>query len=371
MPAWLRDAWLVARKEAVHLRRDRRSQALTLVLPVVAMAAFAFSFSGQDVAPGAAAEPYPLAVKDLDGTAESREFLDVLSRTRMFTLHVLPAERDAEAYMRETGVFATVVLPEGFSEGFRAGKPQIGFVYDNTKPYVGGLALGRVKLVLDAIELQQGRGASFDHSALVETGGALDLFTPGMVVLLLAFTSLNDMATSLTRERSEGTLGRILLSPTHKASFLGGKILAGLALVLVRAALLLGIAIVFLGMRLHGDPLTYLLVALLSGLATLGLGILIAARARTEREVMVASLMVAIVLMFMMGAITPVELMSPPAQAFANALPHTHAAEALRRVMLLGYGPGEILPDLGILLASGVALTAAGVALFRRTLEQA
>lgn len=370
MPAWLRDAWLVARKEAVHLRRDRRTQALTLVLPIVAMAAFAFSFGAQDAAPGAVAEPYPLAVQDFDGTAESREFIDVLSRTRMFTLHVIPASRDAEAYMRESDVFATVVLPDGFAEALRAGRPELGFVYDNTKPYVGGLALARVKLVLDALELQKGRGASFDHEALVETGGALDLFTPGMVVLLLAFTSLNDMATSLTRERSEGTLGRILLTPTHKAAFLGGKILAGLALVLVRAAILLAIALVFLGVRLHGDPFTYLLVALLAGLATLGVGILVAARARTEREVMVASLMVTIVLMFMMGAITPVELMSPSAQAFANLLPHTHAAEALRRVLLLGYGPLDILADLGMLLVSGIVLTLAGVALFRRTLEQ-
>lgn len=364
-----RDTWLVARKEFVHLARDKRSQVLTLVLPIVAMAAFAFSFGGQNFQPTADSAPYPMAVQDLDVSPESRQFIDVLERTGLFQLHVLPADRDAKAYMRETGAFGTLVIPDGFGTAFRAGDPTIGFVYDNSKPYVGTLTLSRVKLVLEAIAKQQGRGVDFQYERLVETGGSLDIFTPGIVVLLLAFTGLNDMATSLTRERTDGTLGRVFISPVGKTAFLAGKVLAGIALALARAVVILLIAVLALGVAFHGNVLAYLFVCVLVALVTLGLGILLAARARTEREVLVATLMVIIVLMFMMGAITPIDLMSRPAQVVAALIPHSHATEALRQVMLLGNGLDAALPAVGVLVVAALLFLGAGSMLFRRGID--
>lgn len=363
------DAWLITRKELVHLSRDKRSQVLTLVLPVVAMAAFAFSFGGQNFTPTEGAVPYPMAVKDLDGTPESRAFIDLLSRTNLFQLHVLPADQDPKEYMRETRVFGTLIVPSGFGTQSRSGAPTIGFVYDNSKPYVGTLTLSRVKLVLEAIAKQQGRGVEFELEKLVETRGALDIFTPGIVVLLLAFTSLNDMATSLTRERSDGTLGRVFISPVSKSSFIMGKISAGLILVAGRALLILLIAVLALRLNFVGNIAWYMLLALLVGLVTLGLGILLAARARTEREVLVATLMVIIVLMFMMGAITPVDLMSRPAQVVAGLIPHSHGTEALRQVMILGNGVTEVLPQVGVLVLASALFIGGGALLFRRTID--
>ncbi|MBI4394476.1 MAG: ABC transporter permease [Euryarchaeota archaeon] len=369
MGGLVRDALLVAKKELVHLSRDKRSQVLTLVLPIVAMAAFSLSFGGQNFQPTADSVPYPMAVKDMDASAESVQFIDILSRTQLFTLHILPADRNASVYMKENGIYGTLLIPDGFGEAFRNGKPQIGFLYDNSKPYVGALTLSRVKLVLEAIALQQGRGVDFRYQELIATGGALDIFTPGIVVLLIAFTSLNDMATSLTRERSDGTLGRVFISPVSKTSFLLGKILACLLLVFFRAVAILALAIFALGVRFHGDILTFLVLALLVGLVTLGIGILLAARAKSDREVMVATLMVVIVLMFMMGAITPVDLMGAPGQFIAGILPHTHATSALRQVMLLGYGLGQELTAVGILVGSTLVLMIGGAWLFKRTVD--
>lgn len=363
------DAWLVTRKELVHLSRDKRSQILTLVLPVVAMAAFAFAFSGQNVTPTQGGAAYPMAVKDIDATAESRQFIDILSRTNLFQIHVLPVDQDPKAYMRETEVFGTLVIPEGFGTALRSGQPKIGFVYDNSKPYVGALTVSRVKAVLEAIAKQRGQGVDFQMEKLVETKGALDIFTPGIVVLLLAFTSLNDMATSLTRERSDGTLGRVFISPISKSSFILGKIVAGLMLAVARALLILGIALLALNLAFAGNIVTYVVLTFLVGLVTLGLGILLAARAKSEREVLIATLMVIIVLMFMMGAITPTDLMTRPAQVVAGLIPHSHATEALRGVMILGSGVTDVLPQIGILLLASALFIGGGAALFRRTID--
>lgn len=362
-------AWLVTRKELVHLSRDKRSQVLTLVLPIVAMAAFAFAFSGQNVTPNQGGAAYPMAVKDMDASPESRQFIDILSKTNLFQIHVLPQDRDAKEYMRETEVFGTLVIPEGFATQFRSGAPKIGFVYDNSKPYVGALTVSRVKAVLEALAKAQGRGVDFQLEKLVETKGALDIFVPGIVVLLLAFTSLNDMATSLTRERSDGTLGRVFISPISKSSFILGKILAGLMLAVARAVLILVIALLALNLAFAGNVVTYLMLAFLVGLVTLGLGILLAARAKSEREVLIATLMVIIVLMFMMGAITPVDLMSRPAQVVAGLIPHSHATEALRQVMIVGGGLLDVLPQIGILLFAAAAFIGGGALLFRRTID--
>lgn len=364
-----REAVLVMRKELVHLRRDRRTQVLTLLLPIIAMGAFAISFGGQNFQPTADSSPYPLVVQDLDRTPESSQFVSILQTTRLFTLHHLPAGADAREYMKETGAFAAVVIPSGFAQTFGQGNAQLDFIYDNAKPYVGALTISRVKLVMEAIALQQQRGVQVDYTTLVETGSSLDIFTPGIVVLLVSFTSLNDMATSLARERSEGTLGRVFVAPVTKGALLLGKVLAGVLLIILRAVLLLVLAIVAMGFRMHGDPISFLIVVLLVGLVTLGLGILIAARARTDREVMVAALLVTIILMFMMGAITPVDLMTAPARAIATALPHTHATAALRSIMLLGSNVFEVWDKVLILIGSAAVLMFAGVKLFRRAID--
>lgn len=365
----LRDAGLVARKELQHLRRDRRAQLLTLALPVAAMAAFAMSFGGQGFEPTGDATPYPLAVQDQDRTLQSRQFVEVLHATRLFELHQLPADANVSRYVASSGAFAGIVLPQGFGEDVASGRPRIDFVYDNARPYVGALTVSRVKLVLEAIALQQGRGADIRYQALVETGSPLDMFTPGIVVLLLAFTSLHDVATSLARERGEGTLGRVFLAPTEKAAFLLGKVGASLVLVLARALLLLGLAIVALRFRMQGDIASFLLLAALVGIVTMAMGILLAARARTDREVMVGTLLVTILLMFLMGAITPLDLMTPPARAFASILPHTHATGALRRVMLLDSSALTEWRAVLLLAASGAGLLAVGVRVFRRSLD--
>lgn len=364
-----RDTWLFFRKEMLHLSKDRRSQLLTLALPVVATISFGLAFAGQNFQPGDQPEPYPMAVKDLDGSGESQEFLHALRQTNLFTLHILRPEVDAAEYMRQTGVFGALILPEGFGQRFQSGDPEFTFIQDSTKPYVGYLTVTRVKLVLEALALEQGRGATFSYQDVAETGGSLDVFTPGIVILLIAFTSLNDISTSLVRERNEGTLGRVFLSPTTKAAFVTGKLGAGLVLVLFRSLLILAVVIAGLGFTMRGDLGTYLVLVLLAGLVTLGIGILLAARARTEREVMIATLMVTIVLMFMMGAITPLDLMSEPARRIAELIPHTYANESLRRVMLLGYPLVEELATVLGLLVVGVVLTVLGAILFRRQID--
>jgi len=361
--------WLIARKDLMHLRRDRRAQALTLVLPIVAMAAFAFSFGGQNFTVSSDSEPYPLVVQDLDHTTESRQFIEILQATHLFALHIVPDERDASAYMADSGAFASLAIPSGFAAGYRDGTPRLDMQYDNTRPYVGALTVQRVKLVLEAIALQQGQGVAYDFTTLTESGGSLDIFTPGIVILLVAFTSLNDIATSLTRERTEGTLGRIFLAPVPTTTFLAGKVLAGLILALARAALIVGLAVFVLGIRFHGSLAAFSLVILLTAFTTLCMGVVIAARARSDREVMVATLMVTILLMFMMGAITPIELMSAPARTVAHLIPHTYATQALRSIMLLGSPASSLWAPLAALCASAAALAGAGIALFRRSLS--
>lgn len=364
-----RDTWLFFRKELLHLSKDRRSQLLTLALPVVATISFGLAFAGQNFQAGDQPEPYPMAVKDLDRSGASQEFVVVLGRTGLFELHILAPEVDAAEYMNESAVFGALILPQGFGAKFQAGHPEFTFVQDSTRPYVGYLTVTRVKLVLEGLALQQGRGAAFNYEDLAETGGSLDVFTPGIVILLIAFTSLNDISTSLVRERNEGTLGRVFLSPTTKAAFVTGKLGAGLVLVVFRSLLILAVVIAGLGFTMRGDLASYLALVLLAGLVTLGIGILLAARARTEREVMIATLMVTIVLMFMMGAITPLDLMSGPARRVALAIPHTYANESLRRVMLLGYPLFEELATVVGLLVVGVALTVLGAIFFRRQID--
>lgn len=390
---WLADVWAVAKKEMMHLRYDRKSISLTIILPLVAMMSFALAYGETDPLQISEHRVYPIGFQNADRGTEGELLIQQFRllekdaqearnhvQTVSFEVHELLPGENATARVRSGELYGVIQIPANYTANVRA-DDSTGYIFligDNTKVLIADNLEKFTRVLLDELQSRSaaGRSALQDAPATVvenrhllpASTSQLAVFYPGIIALLTAFASLNDISSSITRERTEGTLAHVFMTPMGRGSFLAGKLAAGVFLGLVRGALLLLIGIYALDLVMNGNWLVYFLVVGAVSLATLGIGLIIASLATTERSVLVATLLLTIVFMFMIGALTPVEYMLPTSQFVAKSLPPTYGVDALRRVMLLGQGLGAkpvIIDMIALGIGSLVALTI-GAFLFSR-----
>ena len=169
------------------------------------------------------------------------------------------------------------------------------------------------------------------------------------------------LITSVTtlRERSTGTLERLLTTPMAKIDLLLGYALAFGVLALVQVTLAVTTSI-WLGLDLGHTIWPLVLVAILDALLGIALGLSMSAFAQTEFQV--AQFMPAVVLpqLLVCGLLHPREQMAPALRWFSDAMPLTYAIQALQRTTRGADLGGPYWRDVAILL--GVAAMALALA---------
>lgn len=142
------------------------------------------------------------------------------------------------------------------------------------------------------------------------------------------------LITSITtlRERTSGTLERVLVTPVAKLDIIGGYALAFGGLAIVQSLIASMVAIYLLGMDVAGPNWFVVMVALLDALLGVSLGLLVSAFARTEFQAI--QFMPAFVLpqLLVCGLLVPLDKMPDLLEKIAYYLPLTYAVDALNRV---------------------------------------
>jgi hypothetical protein len=159
------------------------------------------------------------------------------------------------------------------------------------------------------------------------------------------------VAAVLTREVEFKTLDRIRMSPVRVVEFLGGVALAEVALSALSVALMLATAR-FMGFHNQGSYLAAFALSLTAALAVVGIGMVIAAFAKTQQQAAPLGVLVAVPGSFLSGAFFPVPTIPLVAGiGVADLLPTTHAVVAMRKVMTFGNGIDAVGASLVALVA--------------------
>jgi ABC-2 type transport system permease protein len=197
---------------------------------------------------------------------------------------------------------------------------------------------------------------TFDHVGLIMLG----LFP---FVLMFIVTSV-----AMLRERTSGTLERLLTTPLHKADLLFGYGLAfGLAAA-VQAVLAAGLAYWALGLRTQGSIALVVVIAVGDAILGMALGLFFSAFAQSEFQAV--QFMPAIVLpqILLCGLFSPRPQMSGWLRGLSDVMPLTYAVQGLQQVGMFSSPTALMWRDLGIVMGAAlVALSLASVTLRRRT----
>jgi ABC-2 type transport system permease protein len=168
------------------------------------------------------------------------------------------------------------------------------------------------------------------------------------------------------RERSSGTLERLLAMPLGKGDLITGYALAFGALAIVQSALATGLAVRFLGLDVTGSPWLLLLVALLDALLGTALGLFVSAFAASEFQAVQFMPAVIFPQLLLCGLFTPRDRMHPALEAVSDALPMSYAVDAMNEVLRHPDTTPAFVRDTLVVAACALLVLTLGAATLKR-----
>jgi len=168
------------------------------------------------------------------------------------------------------------------------------------------------------------------------------------------------------RERSSGTLERLLSTPLGKGDFLGGYALAFGALAVVQALVATGFAIWVCGLDVAGPRWLLVVVAVTDAVLGTSTGLFVSAFARTEFQAV--QFMPAFVLpqFLLCGLLLPRDALPRALELVSDVLPLSYAVDAMRTLTTQVDAAGDVGRDVAIVAFFVVAAIAAGSLTLRR-----
>lgn len=168
------------------------------------------------------------------------------------------------------------------------------------------------------------------------------------------------------RERTSGTLERLLAMPLGKGDLIAGYALAFGALAIVQSALATGLAVWFLGLDVVGSPWLLLLVALLDALLGTALGLFVSAFAASEYQAVQFMPAVIFPQILLCGLFTPRPNMHPALEAISDVLPMSYAVDGMNEVLKHTDMTANFVRDALIVAGCALLVLTVGAATLRR-----
>ena len=339
-----------------QFRHDPRTLGLIVVVPLVVMMLIGYLIgdSGKEplpVAVVAGASPFaPTFVRTLDGQPE----IEVVVTT------------DDETARRQVGegdIAGAVELPSS------PGGPIV-VVVAGTDPGLQGPVMAATAAALRQVATSLGFSSPLQVTVdrLSGTGrlSTIDAYAPVLEVVFAFFFTFLLTSVAFLRERSSGTLDRLMASPATRLEVLLGYLLGFVGFALLQALIILAYAVWVLNVNIAGPIWVVLLVIVLLVIGSVNLGIALSFYARNELQVVQFIPLVLLPQVFLGGLFWPVQTLWAPLRWLSQVFPLTHAAVALREVFIAGAGFAEVRGRLLALVAFAVAMVVLGVLALRK-----
>ncbi len=193
----------------------------------------------------------------------------------------------------------------------------------------------------------------------------VDWLIPGVLGMNMMFSALFGVGYVVVRYRKNGVLKRLNATPLGALEFLSAQIVSRLWLIMAITIVVYIGCDWLIGFAMYGNYLDLLLVFTLGAFSMISMGLIVAARVRSEEMAGGLLNMLSWPMMFLSGVWFSLEGLHPWVQKLALIFPLTHITEAARGIMLDGAGLAAVWPNCLALLAMSAIFLFVGVALFR------
>jgi ABC-2 type transport system permease protein len=320
-------------KEFRQLRRDRRTLAMMIVMPVILLVILGYAAS-----------------------------FDV---SRIPTVLAGPSARQVAALRRPPfEVVGTVPAAQAQSQ-LRDGHAAVAIVTGGARPVVliDGSQLFTARAAEQALATMPARlSVRVLYNPELKTS---DIMIPGIAGVILVFVGTVITSLGVVRERQSGTLEQLAVMPLRPRDVFLGKITPYFAVAAVDLAVVLAVGVAVFGVPFRGSPAVFALGALLFVFVTLGIGVLISSVSQNQGQAIQLAIMTLLPQVLLSGLIFPLSSIVAGVRWIAYLLPLTYFNEIARGVMLRGEPLTALWPPFCYLALLGAAVMTLAMLRFR------
>lgn len=364
------------RKELLELRQDPKLFAILFLAPVIQTTILGYAAT-TDV------RNVPIVIADADRSSASRELVQRFEGSPYFTVvGTVTSVNEIDEYLEHGRAWLALGIPADYHATVGTGRPAtVQVVADGTDSNSTNVALGYAQGLVAAYSQElatKQRGLAATPPPLIEArirvwfNPRLEsrvFMIPGIVALLLLVITTNLSSMALVREREQGTLEQLNVTPLARWELILGKLLPYAAIGLVEVVVVLTFAVFWFEIPILGSKVLLFACSAIYLLTTLGLGLFISTISATQQQAMMtATFFFLTPMLYLSGFIFPIENMPAVIQKVTYLIPLRYFIVILRGIFLKGVGIAVLWPQILALFAWGVAILALAVARSRKTL---
>ena len=343
-------------KESKHILRDRRTMLILFGMPVMLMLLFGFAIT-TDVR----------NVRTVVVTSQmdhlTQQTVERLAQSEYFTItKAVATPKEAERLIRNQKADMAVV----FGQDFASKKSGLQFVVDGSDP---NMAQQWTNYAQQVIANSQYSLVNTKMLYNPQMRSAYN-FVPAIMGMLLMLICAMMTSISIVREKEKGTMEVLLVSPVRPLMVVVAKAVPYLILAIGILITILLMARFVLGVPLAGSLFWIIAVSILYILLALSLGLLISNIAQTQLVALLLSAMVLLMPVVMLsGMLFPVESMPRILQWISAVVPPRYYIQAMRKLMIMGVGIGEVALEVAVLAVMTVLFLTIALKKFNTRLE--
>jgi ABC-2 type transport system permease protein len=361
------------RKEWIQVRRDAMTLRIIIAIPIMQLFLFGYAINSDP-------KNLPTGLLTAEHSKYERTIVAALKNSGYYNVVPLASEAEAEAGLAGGDLLFVIDIPPGFDRAVDRGEsPSILVDADATDPSAIGNATAALASLgadlqrdLPPIRQAQPQVPAFQfvlHARYNPEQLTVLNIVPGLICIVLTFSTLFVTTLSITKERERGTMENLLAMPVRPLEVMIAKITPYVVIGYAQVALILLASTIFFHLPIRGSiPLLLAALGLFIG-GNLALGVTFSTISANQMQATQLAQFTLMPSFLLSGFMFPFRGMPQWAQWAGEVFPTTHAMRIVRGLLLKGNGWQEIAPELWPIALFMLVAVAVAVRFYRETLD--
>ena len=361
------------RKEWIEVRRDALTLRILIAIPIMQLFLFGYAINSDP-------KHLPAGLLTSEHSKYERTIIAAMKNSGYFNIVPLSSEAEAEAGLAGGTLLFVIDIPPGFDRAVDRGEsPSVLIDADATDPSAIGNATAALAslgadLQRDLPTIRRSVPQTLPFQFKVHARYNPEQLTvlnivPGLLCIILTFSTLFATTLSITKERERGTMENLLAMPVRPLEVMIAKITPYLAIGYAQLVLILIISLLFFHIPIRGSlPLLFLAMGLFMG-GNLALGVTLSTISTNQMQATQWAQFTLLPSFLLSGFLFPFLAMPRWAQWIGEIFPTTHAIRIVRGILMKGNGWTEIAPELWPIALFMSGAIAVAVLFYRETLD--
>lgn len=357
-------------KEILHLRRDPTTIVIAMMIPMLQMTIFGYAVDF-DV------RHIKTVVVDYDKSNESREYVQSLVNTQYVNVvQYVATPSDAVTAMRRGAAQIAIIIPPDFARNSvpdseaatvtansaSRSRPQVEVMVDGSDSQVAIRARQAVMLPTGGMPVDARVEMVFNPEMRSQV-----FMIPGLIGVILQLVTVSLTAFSLVREREQGTLEQLMVTPVSRLGLMLGKLAPYAAIGFFEMITVLIVGRYLFDVPINGSVALLLLLSIPFIIAALSLGLLISTIAQNQAQALQMTMLITMPSILMSGFVFPRDTMPGALILLSDAIPVTYYMDIIRGIVVRGAGIEELWPSVTALVIIAVILLTISTTRFRKS----